>query len=97
MTEYWKDNWKRYNGPRYERGKMLIESLKEPCVVCGESERCCIDFHHRDPSTKYKEISQMRHFNEEKIRAEVSKCVTLCANCHRKVHAGLIELGISTY
>ena len=30
--------------------------------------------------------------NREWLSQEIAKCVCLCANCHRKVHAGLIDL-----
>ena len=28
----------------------------------------------------------------KKLLAEIKKCVCLCSNCHRKVHAGIINL-----
>ncbi len=63
------------------------------CVVCGESEACCLDFHHKDPNTKDAEVSRMaRTHGVYKLQQELLKCVVLCSNCHRKVHAGLIQL-----
>ncbi len=28
----------------------------------------------------------------EKVKAEIGKCVLLCANCHREYHAGKLQL-----
>lgn len=64
------------------------------CVACGESESVCLDFHHTDPSKKEKAVGAMFGGNPsfQKVMTEVKKCVVLCANCHRKIHAGLIQL-----
>lgn len=58
------------------------------CIKCGEDHPGCIDFHHRDPSTKIDEISKMwRNLrSNEVILAEIAKCDVLCSNCHRKLH-----------
>lgn len=60
----------------------------------GKCERCgydtCIDaleFHHKDPTNKDFQISSnVRSIPWEKLKAEVDKCVLLCANCHREEH-----------
>ena len=74
-----------------KQGEWLL-SKKTPCIVCGESEPICIDFHHIDPSKKDFTIGQHRSRNKILLQAEIDKCVCLCANCHRKVHAGVIDL-----
>ena len=58
-----------------------------PCI-CGESEPCCLDFHHLDPSKKFYLVGRMAHhgFGLDRILEEISKCIILCANCHRKLH-----------
>jgi hypothetical protein len=59
------------------------------CQRCPESHWACLDFHHRDPSTKTRMISRMvaAAMSVEKILAEIAKCDIICANCHRKLHA----------
>lgn len=75
-----------------ERLTTFLYENKTPCIVCGESEPVCIDFHHLDSGSKEFSIGKGRSKGKEKILDEISKCVCLCANCHRKVHAGLINL-----
>ena len=63
------------------------------CQKCGYSK--CIeslDFHHKNPSEKEFTIGQHRNKSKEKLLEEIEKCVCLCSNCHRKVHAGIINL-----
>lgn len=63
------------------------------CEVCGESTPCCLDFHHRDPNDKAIGISEFaRVATIEQLEEEIGKCVVLCSNCHRKVHAGVLKL-----
>jgi hypothetical protein len=86
------DNARRRKSHR-ERIKWL-NAQRAPCVICGESEPCCIDFHHKPGTTKVTEVSTLarRTFNKALLQEEIDKCVCLCSNCHRKVHAGLIDL-----
>jgi hypothetical protein len=74
------------------RVKVWMDEVIQPCIVCGEDENCCIDFHHTNPEEKLGRVPRMARGNRQKFLAEVAKCVCLCANCHRKVHAGVITL-----
>jgi predicted HNH restriction endonuclease len=81
--------YRREYGRKYkQKAKDFIWSLKTPCVNCGESDPACIDFHHRNPEEKEFHVGRMQGKSEAKIIKEVEKCVCLCANCHRKLHAG---------
>lgn len=64
------------------------------CIKCSESAIECLDWHHTNPSTKRQEVPRLLHdfrsLNE--VLEEMNKCVILCANCHRKLHAGTISL-----
>ncbi len=64
------------------------------CKTCGEKTAACLDFHHLEPRSKDFSVSQISSWGwgALKIEEEISKCVILCANCHRKLHAGLIQL-----
>ena len=64
------------------------------CSMCPESESVCLDFHHKDPNKKEFSIGhQVASKGKATLMKEIKKCVVLCANCHRKLHAGLIKLG----
>lgn len=92
-----KDKRRVYN--RVGKDK-LISWFKEyksscSCLVCGENESCTIDFHHTDPSEKEYTIASLVHtLSGRKLRNELKKCIPLCSNCHRKVHAGIIQLSL---
>lgn len=63
------------------------------CIICGESCNAVLDLHHIDPTEKEETVSkliaELRSF--KRIISEIQKCVILCSNCHRKVHAGIIN------
>ena len=69
----------------------MKDKLKSvPCVDCGvQYPPYVMQFHHLDPSKKYKEISAIK--SVKALMREVEKCIILCANCH-----ALRELAIST-
>lgn len=62
------------------------------CAKCEESFGPCLELHHLDPNEKEGDPSSFVNISFEAFLAEASKCVVLCANCHRKVHAGLFKL-----
>lgn len=58
------------------------------CARCPENHPSCLDFHHIDPNSKLKPVSQMigTGVSIETILEEIAKYIVLCANCHRKLH-----------
>lgn len=66
----------------------LVEKLKKPCLICGETEKACIDFHHVDKDDKEFTIASVcnHKWSDDKIINEIEKCVCLCANHHRVLH-----------
>jgi hypothetical protein len=73
---------------------MVVEYRGGKCVVCGYS-KCiwALDLHHRDETEKEFGLSARGMTRSwEKIKQEADKCVVLCANCHREIHAGVAQL-----
>lgn len=62
------------------------------CLICGEREVCTLDFHHVNPAEKERAVTKMVTLSLANVKKEVAKCVVLCSNCHRKVHAGVSQL-----
>jgi len=64
------------------------------CVSCGY-KKCnnVLEFHHLDPSKKEFSIAhaKLTSFNE-KVKRELDNCALVCANCHREIHAGFLDL-----
>lgn len=57
------------------------------CSKCGyDKNLSALEFHHIDSDSKIFEPSDSKSFSIEKLRKEMSKCVLLCANCHREEH-----------
>lgn len=91
----------RCNKCQAERVKSIVEAKRKKayeyygssCVICGYN-RCshALEWHHKDPNEK--EITPARVFSRswENIKKELDKCVLLCSNCHREVHAGLATI-----
>jgi hypothetical protein len=69
---------------RWRARQWLISYKKTLTCACGESDPVTIDFHHVDPTTKRKWVDH----SVLSIQREIAKCVPICANCHRKGHAG---------
>lgn len=80
------------------RRKKLREMAREykggKCAICGYNKcQRALSFHHRDPDQKDFGISARGLTRSwEKIKAEIDKCILLCANCHMEVHDGLAQL-----
>ncbi len=68
-----------------------ITSKGGKCQVCGYS-KCqeALEFHHIDEERKSFGISKKGYTRSwDKVKAEIEKCVLICANCHREIHARL--------
>jgi len=79
---------------RWKIRQMAVEYKGGKCSICGY-HRCteALEFHHLDASKKDFGISNKGYTRSwEKVKKELDKCIMLCANCHREVHAGLLQL-----
>lgn len=82
-------------GKRKTRFRFIMWLVKQEygCCICGEKSTECIQFHHIDPKIKDKCISNM---GSKKTLIELLKCVTVCANCHSKIHYGNLQCPTAT-
>lgn len=84
--ERWQRNFEAAT-KRLELKEQAVAYLGGRCVICGY-DKCpaAFDFHHLDPDEKDFEVSSKTTW--EAVAPELRKCVLLCSNCHREVHAG---------
>jgi 5-methylcytosine-specific restriction endonuclease McrA len=80
---------------RRQKIKMMAIELKGgKCQLCGYNKyQGGLDFHHIDPSTKNFGIASQGHSRSwARVQEELAKCILVCANCHREVGAGLVNI-----
>lgn len=72
------------------RKKMKEEAiilLGGKCADCGiKYHRDVYDFHHINPANKLGDPGAMMQRSRKVFFEEISKCILLCANCHRQRH-----------
>ena len=68
--------------------------IKAIAYMGGNCERCgydhyygALEFHHLDPNEKDYDWDSLKKRKWDTITSELDKCIMLCANCHREVHA----------
>ncbi len=81
------------NRVRYLAKAKMIRLLGGKCRICSYHKyQSALDFHHMDEGTKEFNIANRISscdFNKEMLY-ELGKCVLLCSNCHRALHANEI-------
>ena len=73
---------------------LAIEYKGGQCQVCGYNKyQGALDLHHLNPEDKNFGIGDKGYTRSwEKVKAELDKCVLVCANCHRELEAGITQL-----
>lgn len=91
------DHYQDVAKQRRHKNVDLMREWKESkgCHVCKEDFGPCLELHHLDPSEKEGDPAAIASMSFSAFLQEAEKCVVLCANCHRKVHAGKINLGFA--
>ena len=69
----------------------LIETTKaeQGCLRCKIRDPRVLEFHHLDTTQKEFSIADYYYsqYGVERLEQEIAKCVVICANCHRILHA----------
>jgi hypothetical protein len=75
------------------KARLAAYFAEHPCVDCGERDIRCLEFDHRDRSTKSANIAFLLRaaVSWEVISAEIEKCDVRCANCHRRRTAAQVN------
>ena len=73
----------KYMAVAYKGGK---------CQCCGYNKYIgALEFHHVDPAQKDFGVSSQGYTHSwDRVKQEINKCVLVCANCHREIHANII-------
>lgn len=72
---------------RYKNKERNVAYKGGKCERCGYCKSVwALDFHHIDPVTKNFNLGSAFSRSWEVIKAELDKCILLCANCHREEH-----------
>ena len=88
-----KEKIREYTRQARERiAEFLVQVKSKGCCMCPEKEVCCMDMHHLCDKRFNIADAIRKAVSIEKLQLEVDKCIVLCSNCHRKLHAGLIQL-----
>ena len=74
--------------------RRTVDKLKEKlgCSFCEERTVCCLDFHHVLGKKVDHIANLLANHRRTLLLEELPKCVCVCANCHRKIHAGVITI-----
>lgn len=103
---YYKANKNHHSKSILARKKVTIKLNKEKvneikksgCSICSETSICTLDFHHMDAESKDNTVSRLLAIgcSFSRILNEIEKCILVCSNCHRKIHAGEISASART-
>ena len=78
---------------RRRRKTNLIKVCGAKCNICGYNKtQDALDFHHLNKDEKKYTIGSKGVCHDLSTDlSEIKKCILVCANCHREIHAGLIN------
>jgi hypothetical protein len=85
----------KYN--KHKKNRARANKLKSILYKGGKCNRCQVtletlpqsafEFHHLNPDEKEKEPAKVMRMSWDNIKKEIDKCILVCANCHRIIHA----------
>lgn len=74
---------------RYLLRVVVSEYKHGKSCACGEAHPACLDFHHEGDDKEINVSDAVRYgWSVKRLMAEIAKCILICSNCHRKLHAG---------
>lgn len=88
------DHYNKVRRSKRQEYRNLADAWKSKygCAICKEDDASCLDLHHINPEEKEDDPSNFRYRSFKKFLEEAKKCIVLCSNCHRKLHANKLSL-----
>lgn len=86
------NNVKNSLNNRRKLKEKLVDYKGGKCEICGYNK--CIkamEFHHVNQNEKEFPLTYMNR-KWDVLKKEADKCILVCSNCHREIHAGLVEI-----
>ena len=72
---------------------LAIEYKGGMCQICGYKKyQGALDLHHINGKKEFGIGDKGYTRSWEKVKAELNKCILVCANCHRELEAGITQL-----
>ena len=71
--------------------RQIVNDFKQRCFLCGETSKFCLEIHHVGPK-RFNVSQALNSKDSDEIIEELKNCITLCSNCHKKVHAGELKI-----
>lgn len=95
-ADYQKTKVKKRNKRHRKEVSLWYKEYKnnQACCLCGETCSACLEFHHTDKNKEFNisDAAIKGSLSIRRIEREIAKCVVLCSNCHKKIHAGVLVL-----
>lgn len=71
----------------------LLYIMGGKCIFCYYNKcNSALEFHHLDPQEKDFTLSTNANIGFDKAKEEIKKCILVCANCHREIHANMLNV-----
>lgn len=85
--EWYEKRKEHRTAQRRQKKHDAVVRFGSKCSKCGgEFHDCVFEFHHIEPTTKEYSPAQLFMLSDEKINAELEKCILVCSNCHKLIH-----------
>jgi len=85
-------NYENVKSYRQRQKESIIYVMGEKCACCGYNKcNSALELHHLNPDEKDFTFSDNTNRAWEIVVQELPKTILVCANCHREIHAGLID------
>ena len=85
-------NYESVKSYRQRQKENIIYVMGGKCACCGYNKcSSALELHHLNPAEKDFTFSENTNRAWETVVQELPKTIMVCANCHREIHAGLID------